>query len=271
MTADARITMGVFYQSLPMMVAAERGFYDQHGIEVDYQKVASSIQQAEYLRDDKYDVVQTSPDNVANYRLNQNNPIGSTIDARGFMGMDYGMYLVVAARPGITSVADLRGKTLGVDAPASGFAYVLYKILRNHGLERDQDYEIVSVGGVADRYTALLDGDFDATLLSGGFETRAKNAGYELLDSVYDVATPYIGVVAAAKDSWLEAHRDTAVRLIRAYREATDWCVDPGNRDAAVELSRQDPPIRLLCTVRSLIVGSFLQSAAAASWYRLSV
>jgi ABC-type nitrate/sulfonate/bicarbonate transport system substrate-binding protein len=236
MTAETQITMGVFYQSLPMMVAAQKGFNAQHGLAVDYQKVSSSIQQAEYLRDGQYDTVQTSPDNVANYRLNENNPVGEIIPARAFMGMDYGMYLVVAARPGTGSIGELRGKKLAVDAPASGFAYVLYKILRAHGLERDEDYEVVAVGGVADRYTALLNDEFDATLLSGGFETRAANAGYQLLDSVYDIASPYLGVVGAAKDSWQEANRDVVVRLIRAYRDATAWCVDPGNRDEAVDL-----------------------------------
>jgi ABC-type nitrate/sulfonate/bicarbonate transport system substrate-binding protein len=230
------IRMGVFYRSLPMMVAEERGFYEQNGMTIDYQRVTSSIQHFEFLRDGHYDMVHSSPDNVANYRLNAENPVGGRIDVTAFMGMDHGMNLVVTARPGITSVADLRGKTLAVDAPASGFAYVLYKILRAHGLERGKDYRVINVGGVADRYTKLLEGEFDATLLSGGFETRAASDGYELLDSVYDIASPYLGVVAAAKESWLEANRHSAVAMIRAYREATAWCLDPKNRDDCVDL-----------------------------------
>lgn len=230
------IRMGVFYRSLPMIIADSEGFNEKHGISIDHQQVKSSTQQFEFLRDDKYDVVQTSPDNVANYRLNDNNPIGEKVISRCFMGMDYGMYLVVAAKPGVTSIEQLRGKTVAVDARNSGFAYVIYKILRNHGLEQDRDYEVILVGGVADRYTAMLNGEFDATLLSGGFETRAQHAGYELLDSVYDIASPYLGVAAAAKDTWLADNHDTAVRLVRAYREATDWCFDPANRERAIDM-----------------------------------
>jgi ABC-type nitrate/sulfonate/bicarbonate transport system substrate-binding protein len=155
--------------------------------------------------------------------------------------MDYGLYLVVAARPEITSIGELRGKTLAVDAATSGFAYVLYKILRNHGLERDRDYQISMVGGVADRYTALLNNEFDATLLSGGFETRAEHVGYRLLESVYDVAAPYLGVAAAAKDSWLKANHDVAVSLVRAYRDATAWCFDPDNREEAIGMLERLP------------------------------
>lgn len=234
MTTEIR--MGVFYRSLPMIIADSQGMLEKQDLAVDYQQVKSSTQQFEFLRDGKYDVVQTSPDNVANYRLNDNNPIGERVISRCFMGMDHGMYLVVASKPDITSIEQLRGKTIAVDARNSGFAYVIYKILRNHGLEQDRDYEVVLVGGVADRYTTLLDGDFDATLLSGGFETRAEHVGYQLLDSVYDIASPYLGVAAAAKDTWLEEQRDTATRLVRAYREATDWCFDPANKEDAVTM-----------------------------------
>ena len=37
------IRMGVFYQSLPMIAAQALGSYEAEGLEVDYQRVASSI------------------------------------------------------------------------------------------------------------------------------------------------------------------------------------------------------------------------------------
>lgn len=242
MTAQGRIRLGCFYRSLPMIAAEQLGFYNEGGVDVDHQQVTSSTQQFEYLRDDRYDVVQTSPDNVANYRYNDGNPIGTRIDGQGFMGMDYGMLLAVVTRPGIASIEALRGGTVSVDAPASGFAYVLYKILARHGLRRGEDYAVVSTGGVADRYRGLLEtDDFDATLLSGGFETRAKNAGYVLLDSVHDIADPYLGVWAAAKSTWLRTNADLAAAFIAAYRRATRWCFDPANREACLELLMQAP------------------------------
>jgi ABC-type nitrate/sulfonate/bicarbonate transport system substrate-binding protein len=230
------IRMGVFYQSLPMMVAQDLGYYEREGLEVDYQRVSSSIQQFEYLREDRYDFIQTSPDNVANYRLNEGNPLGGRIASTGFMGMDYGMNLTLVARPEIDGPDQLKGGTVSVDAPFSGFAYVLYKILRQAGLEREADYEVVPTGGVADRYTALLAGEFDGTLLSGGFETRAVSQGYRIVGSVYDIASPYVGVMACGKDEWLERNTDDAIRFVRASHAATRWCFDPANRDDAVAM-----------------------------------
>ena len=65
MGAQTEIVMGVFYRSLPMIAATELGFYADEGLHVDHQRVSSSIQQFRDLRDGAYDLVQTSPDNVA--------------------------------------------------------------------------------------------------------------------------------------------------------------------------------------------------------------
>jgi ABC-type nitrate/sulfonate/bicarbonate transport system substrate-binding protein len=234
----ARITFGCFYRTLPMLAAERLGFYRRHDLEVDYQRVASSTQQFAFLRDGGYDVVQTSPDNVANYRYNRGNPLGERMDVQGFMGMDHGLYLVLVARPEIRSAGELRGRTVAVDARESGFAYVLYEILARAGLQRGEDYSVVPVGGVSQRFDRLLAGDpsFDATLLSGGFETRAANAGYQLFGSAHDIADPYVGAWGAATLDWLRERADDATALVGAYREATEWCFAPDNRRECLEL-----------------------------------
>lgn len=233
-----RIQLGGFYRSLPMAVAEEQGFYEAYDLEVEFGQVASSTQQFQFLSDGRYDIVQTSPDNTANYRLNADNPIGARVDAQGFLGLDYGMYLVVVARPGIESVEQLRGETVSVDAPASGFAYVLYKLLANHGLQRGSDYDIVSTGGVYDRYVEMVekDADFAATLMSGGFETRAARRGYVLLDSVHDIYDRYLGVWAAARREWLQDNPELVTDFVSAYRKASAWVFDPSNRESCVAM-----------------------------------
>lgn len=238
-----RIRLGGFYRSLPMAVAENQGMYAARDLDVEFDQVSSSTQQFQYLSDGRYDVVQTSPDNTANYRLNKGNPIGQLVAARGFLGLDHGMYLVVVAQPGNESVEQLRGKTISVDAPESGFAYVIYKILASHGLQRGADYDIVSTGGVYDRFVAMVEqgADFAATLMSGGFETRAADRGFALLDSVHDIYDPYLGVWAAARDQWLEEQSDLATDFVSAYREASEWVFDPLNRQECIELLQRLP------------------------------
>lgn len=239
--APATVRLGLFTRSLATLAALARGCYARHGLTVQEHQVASSTQQFQALRDGAYDVVLTSSDNVVNYRLNAGNPAGGRIDVQIFMGADHGMNLSLVARPGVTAVEALRGKTVAVDAPASGFAFVLYRILRARGLERGRDYDVVPAGGTPDRYRALIAGRFDATLLSGGFESRAAGRGHRLLASVRDVADPYLGTVGAARAGWLEQHRDVAIRLLRAYCEGLGWALDPASRDEAIALLMTQP------------------------------
>ncbi len=239
-TLPATIYLGKFTNTLPVLAAQTKGFYAAENLTVIEEQVTSSTQAYQALNVGSsaggYDILLNSPDNVINYRLNASNPLGTPLDVKAFFGDNYGLNLTLVTRPGITSAADLRGKTVAVDARDSGFAFVLYKILRQYGLERDQDYKVVLAGGGLQRYQALLRGEFEATLLNGGFETRAANAGYVLLNSVCDVAYPYLGGVAAAKTGWLEQNRQVAVRFVRAYYNATEWVLDPANREEAINL-----------------------------------
>lgn len=239
----SKVQLGGFYRSLPMTVAEEHGFYEASGLDVEFHQVSSSTQQFQWLSDGRYDIVQTSPDNTANYRLNDNNPIETRVEATGFLGLDYGMLLAVVADPSIETISQLRGKTISVDAPDSGFAYVIYKILANHGLERGEDYDTVETGGVYDRFVAMMGGDagFAATLMSGGFETRAANQGFTLLDSVHDIYDPYLGVWAAARTAWLDENADTATAFVSAYLGASAWVFDPANRAECVSLLERAP------------------------------
>lgn len=237
----AHLRIGVFNQTLTALAAQSQGFLAEQDLTVEYLQVSSSTQQFQYLRDGQYDLIHSAPDNTVNYRLNDSNALGGAFDVQAFMGLDEGQNLALATRPGIGSIADLRGKTIAVDAPDSGFAYVLYEMLRRHGLERGTDYQLAIAGGNPLRYEALLAGEFDATLLNAGFETRAADAGFPILQTVQQVASPYLGSVASGREAWLKRNRGVVVRLIRAYRKANRWAFDPRNREAAIALLMSRP------------------------------
>ena len=235
------LRLGFFTRSLATLAAQTNGFYAEEGLAVAEFPVSGSRQAFQFLREGLYDIVLASADNPVNFRLNPHNALGAPLDVRVFMGGDYGMSLTLVAQPGITRVEDLRGKTLAVDAPDSGFAFALYEMMRLHGLERDVDYAVISAGGTPARFAALLAGQFDATLLNSGFELRAASAGRVLLDSVASVARPYLGQVFSAMVPWLADHEDVVVRFIRAYVRAVRWALDPSNREVAITLLMTQP------------------------------
>ena len=239
-TAPITVRVGYFSPSLPLMAAQAKGFFAEENIALSTFQVRSSVQMFQRVRDGLMDVAISSPDNPVNYRLNPHNAVGQALDVTMLYGADLGLQLSLVGRGPFTTIGDLRGKRIGVDAPDSGFAYVLYKILANHGLART-DYTVVVVGGTPIRLAALRAGSIDATLLNADSVVRAGNEGMNLLAPVAEVATPYLGTVASARESWLAANPGLAVGFIRAYWRGQQWALDPANHAEAVALLRTLP------------------------------
>jgi ABC-type nitrate/sulfonate/bicarbonate transport system substrate-binding protein len=244
----ATLNLGVFATNIPLLAAQQKGFFTAQQLAVNILPVSSSTQQFQYLRDGQYDMVSTSPDNVLNYRLNTSNALKGTFGVQIIGGTQYAGNLSLIGQPGMTSLADFRGKAMAVDSASSGFAYVLYRMLENAGLVKDVDYTVVPCGGGTQRFNALLTGTcvvngttytIDGGALLNGLQVfNIQQRGYPVLQSIQEAAglDPYLGGVFAATEPWLAAHEDEAVRFLAALAAATDWALDPANRDEAIAL-----------------------------------
>lgn len=242
-----RLTVGMFVLELPQLAAQVEGYFGSEGIDVQFERVGSSTEQFRDLDNGRYDLVLTAPDNVINYRYNTTrNALGRRLDVQLLDGLDRGMGLRLVAQRGTDAAMVLRGQNIAVDATDSGFAFVLYEILRRNGLEFGEDYQVTAVGGVLQRFQALLEGSIDATLLSHGFELRAASDGASLLDPVTDIADPYFGYCTAGRATWLQDNRDVVVGYLRATYRSLLWSLDPANRDRAIELlTNENTPAEL--------------------------
>ncbi|HEX8848824.1 MAG TPA: ABC transporter substrate-binding protein [Gemmatimonadaceae bacterium] len=238
----ATVNVGYFSKSPVITMGIRHGFFADENITVNAVQTASSPQIFRNLRDGVHDVILTQIDNVFNYRYNQSNPIGGTFEPVAFMGTDWGNGAALVTRKGITSVEELRGGTVAVDSPNSGFAFVLYGILRAHGLQKDVDYTVIvpkkadgtQDSGTPARFTRLQAGEFDATILNAGFQFRAEAAGYPVLGQISDAADPFMGGSGVARRDWLDNNQDLAIRFIRAYVAAEHYVLDPANRDELI-------------------------------------
>jgi ABC-type nitrate/sulfonate/bicarbonate transport system substrate-binding protein len=158
------------------------------------------------------------------------------------MGSDSG-FLSLVASPSISKIEDLAGKTLSVDAMTTGYAFVLYEIMRRHGLEKDKgDYEIARAGGMVQRWNALREGQHAATLLSAPYNIIAQNAGFRELVKATEVIGPYQGNVAAVRRPWARDNRDRVEAYIRAYRRSIAWLYESENRAEAIAILRHHLP-----------------------------
>ena len=240
----ANLTVNVFPGGFnwPIYVGQDQGFFRAHGLSVALQGTPDSMTQMTDFAAGRFDIAMTAVDNIVAYVEGQGQaPIGPQPDFVAVMGVDTGFLSLVTA-PEIRSVADLRGKTLSVDAMTTGYAFVLYEIMRRAGLDRDRDYAVVSAGGMAQRWQGLREGRHHATLLSAPYNLVAGDSGFNVLVRATDVIGPYQGNVAAVRRSWAAQNTDTVVGYIRAYRAAVAWLRVAANRDEAIEILLRHSP-----------------------------
>jgi ABC-type nitrate/sulfonate/bicarbonate transport system substrate-binding protein len=185
---------------------------------VDEIPSSSSPAQFRSLLAGDLNAVLTSPDNVLAYRFVAENPLGVTADVKIVSAIDRGLGLALYARQGISSVDQLRGATMGVDVPTSGFALALYALAESLGLSRG-DFQLAALGSTPQRLGALLAGRCDASMLNAGNELRAEQEGCLPVARVADVCAPYLAtVLSVAGDESLEPVR----RLAEALRTTAD-------------------------------------------------
>ncbi len=191
--------VGTFTRSILIHVARECGHLERAGLEVDESLVTSSPAQFQSLENGDFDLVFTSPDNVLAYQFLTKNPLGRKIPLQILSAIDGGLGLSLNIGPRLSDVGDVRGHTVGVDVPQSGFAFVAYELLARSGLEPGS-YELEALGSTPTRATALVEGRCAATVLNAGNELRARAFGCRTVSEVGELG-PYLGTVIAATPS----------------------------------------------------------------------
>jgi ABC-type nitrate/sulfonate/bicarbonate transport system substrate-binding protein len=85
------------------------------------------------------------------------------------------------AKPEIPDIRALRGKKIGVSSIGTGADSLLREALKKHGLEGGRDAVILSIGVTPTRFTALVNGSVDATMLTPPLTFNAEQAGFREL------------------------------------------------------------------------------------------
>lgn len=220
---------------LPLWVAQDKGFFARHGVAVNLIYTPNSVQQMTGLIDGKFDIAMTAIDNVVAYMEGQGEaPTTSTPDIVGVMGSSSG-FLSLIVEPEVKSIADLRGKVLSVDAMTTGYAFTLRRMLQKAGLE-DRDYTLVKVGGMKERYDALIAREQAGSLLVPPFTLAAVDHGFNEIGTALSVLGHYQGGVAAVRRAWGVSNREALIGFIRGNMAALDWLYDPANKNEALQI-----------------------------------
>ena len=219
--------------SWPLFVAQDQAIFARHGLEVHLTETPGSVFQMKGLYDGTFDVAMTPFDNVVAYDQGQGEaPLDGAPDVFAFMGGISGALRLLAS-PSIKSVAELRGRTLGVDSPATGYTLLMYELLARQGLPLGS-YDLARTGGTTFRVQALEAGQIAATMVSSPQEIEPEAKGFRRLGDIQATVGPYQALCGVARRAWAAAHRDSLLAYIRAYVEADAWLRDPAHHDEAI-------------------------------------
>jgi ABC-type nitrate/sulfonate/bicarbonate transport system substrate-binding protein len=225
----------------PLWVAQEKGYFAKGGIEVKLTPTPNSVFQLTNLIEGKFDIGVTAIDNVIAYMEGQGEAsVSSQPDLFVFMGGDNGL-LSLAVLPEIRTYQDLKGKTLSVDAMTTGYAFVLFDLLKRNGL-KPGDYNVVRAGGVLARWEAIKERKHDGTMLITPFDILARTNGLNILQYAIDVYGHYQGLCGATRRSWAAENPKKLDAYIRGYREGLAWLFDPKNKQEAIAILRKNLP-----------------------------
>ena len=227
--------------NLPIFAALELGLFSAAGIDVRLETTPSSIYQIENLVNGEFQIAGTAFDNVVAYREGQGAvQLAEPPDLFAFMGATR-IELSFVVAPNIQTYADLRGRSIALDALATGFAFVLYDMLEKAGLSTDV-CELAPVGATPKRWESVKSGEHAGTLTIEPFTSIAIANGFNVLQTSLETVPNYQGGVFAAGRAWAVEHPDSVDAFIRGYLAGLDWTLPPGNYEAGKDILLANMP-----------------------------
>ena len=207
--------------NLPIFAAQHKDLFTKQGLAIDLLNTPNSDVLRDGLAKGDHQIAHAAVDNaVAMVELAKADVVIVTGGDNGFNR--------IFVQPEINGYADLRGKAVVVDAPNTAYALLLYKVLKDHGLNKG-DYTVRPVGGTTARLEAMTKDKANAAagVLNPPFAFRAREAGLKdmgpgALGRAFETLAD--SVVVELVDL---PHRESQALL---ERERGDDTVDPGAR-----------------------------------------
>ena len=123
--------------------------------------------------------------------------------------------------PSITSIAALKGKTIGITRFGSLPDVAIRLVLKKSGLNADKDVSLVQVGRMTDMVVGLSGKKIDAGVISDPTSFQAEKMGMRRLLDMADVDVEFANVAVVVSREYAKSHRDIVLRFLKAYIDGT--------------------------------------------------
>lgn len=198
--------------SVPIVIANEKGFFEKEGLKVNFQSFKSAKDRDAAFQAGNLDGI--IGDEIA-ISLYQN----ADFDVKITGVTDGDFMLIASSKSGIKSIGDIKGKSVAI-SEKTAIEYTLDKILEKNSME-PADIKKSIVPAIPTRLEMLRNNNVDAALLPEPFATLAINDGGILLGSAMNMDS-YPSVTAFTQKS-IDTKPNEIKAFYKAYNEAVDY------------------------------------------------
>ena len=167
-----RVAIPGYGTLLPLTMSRDKGYYQQEGLEVEFIVMGATLGIQALIAGEVDFAGAAGPALSAAVRGAPARVV--------FTAVDRPMHWLMV-KPGIRAVRELKRKKVAITSIGSTQDFFLRDLLSRYGLRGGQDVVFLSMGPNPRRYTALVTGAVDASMLASPFNFRAEEAGFHEL------------------------------------------------------------------------------------------
>jgi ABC-type nitrate/sulfonate/bicarbonate transport system substrate-binding protein len=123
------------------------------------------------------------------------------------------------ARPEIKTVADLKGKRIGVSRFGAGADRATRLLLSKLGYQPEKDVTLIQIGGAPTRLAALVANSIDATIVEAPDHKKAQELGMRVLANMEEMNLAFQHTGLVTTKAQLAKAPDIARRVMKSFVE----------------------------------------------------
>ena len=232
-----QVTVGLTFvpniQFAPFYIADSLGYYEDAGLDVEFNHHAVGADQFGALVSGQEDLLMASGDEVMQVRA-RDVPVVYVASVY----REYPVALIVPADSDIQTLAEIEGKTVGVPGEYGANWIGLLALLDAAGLTRD-DIEIESIGFT--QATALLAGHVDAVMGYVNNEPiQIEKAGMPVRTFPVDEVSSLVANGLVVTEDYLDERPEIVRALVAATLQGVEYAID--NPEETVEIAKDYVP-----------------------------
>jgi NitT/TauT family transport system substrate-binding protein len=210
------------------LMAAKRGFAEKEGLKIEVVDVKDDQVGMRALLSGEVDSFDTTTGGIAS----------ASRGADGkFVGCSWlAIPYVILAKPSITKVEELKGKTIAASSPGTPPDTVARGALGVFKVA-EADVKFAAVGGDRDRYNALLAGIVDAAVVANEYTPLPSSKGFNMILQARDALPKSVRFCTFMTGKTLSTRREEAIRFLTAEIKAFRYAVS--HRDETIKLAHE--------------------------------